>query len=97
MPILSGLEAHQLIQKRFERLNEKYAQASNEEYKQIDTQNTFRGRTQKVLRPFTCYLTQYNLGDMKKLMTPEEYADCYLEKPLPMKDIIALFRLLNIL
>ena len=48
-----------------------------------------------VLRPVICYLSQYDRGTMMQFITEQEYADCYLEKPLPFKEFVSLLRLIN--
>ena len=50
-----------------------------------------------MLRPFICYLSQFEFATMSRFITEEEQADCYFEKPLPSKDLISLLRLLNVL
>ena len=50
----------------------------------------------KLIRPLLCYLTQFNSKTMMQFMTVEDEADCYLEKPLPPKELVSLLRLLNL-
>lgn len=49
-----------------------------------------------ALRPVICYLSQYQRAQMQNFIQPDEQADVYLEKPLPIEEIQALMKLLNI-
>ena len=50
----------------------------------------------EVIRPLICYLSQYDPGTMKSFIKMAEIADCYLEKPLPIKEMSALLKLLRL-
>ena len=50
----------------------------------------------RLIRPVICFLSQYDRKSMINFITPSEKADCYLEKPLPIQELQALMKLLNI-
>ena len=50
-----------------------------------------------MLRPLTCYLSQLSRPQLQCLIEAEdEEADCSLEKPLPLNELIALLKILNL-
>ena len=50
-----------------------------------------------ILKPLMCYYSQYDRAMMQTFLSDKEVADCYLEKPLPITELISLLRLINIL
>ena len=48
-----------------------------------------------VLRPLICHLTSFK-EEFKQLITLEEEADLFLEKPLKREDLVSLLRLINL-
>ena len=49
-----------------------------------------------VLRPLMCYLSQFDMANLQMNSSDRFKADCYIEKPLHVKDMVALLRLLNL-
>ncbi len=49
-----------------------------------------------MIAPFICYYSQYDYGTMKQFITEEEEADFYIEKPMPIKELISLLKLFNL-
>ena len=50
-----------------------------------------------ISRPMICYYSQSDYNVMKEFISPQEKADYYLEKPLRLKELVSLLRLINIL
>ena len=50
----------------------------------------------KLIRPMICYLSQLNCKTMTNFMSEEEEPDCFLEKPLPLIELVSLLRLLKL-
>ena len=86
MPRLSGLEACKLIKKKYSLINSRALKQP-----EVQLAETL------VMRPFICFVTQQEFGTMRQFITEEEQADCYLEKPLAINQLISLLRILNIL
>ena len=70
-----------------------------EKYSQVNQQYKEENKTDAdlVLRPLMCYYSQHNRDMMGAFTTEEEKADCFLEKPLPIKELVSLLRLVNLL
>ena len=51
----------------------------------------------KVMRPMICYLSQQDRDAMRHFITESEKAEYYLEKPLALKEIASLLRLINVI
>ena len=49
-----------------------------------------------IIRPLICYFSAYNDEMMKSFINEDEKADCYIEKPLPINELISLLRIINI-
>ena len=48
-----------------------------------------------LVRPFVCYISQFSYDAMKQFIPEEEQCECYLEKPIPIKELVSLLMLLN--
>ena len=87
MPDVNGMEALVQIKEKYRFLNERLKQAAA----------THAEREEEILRPFICYLSQHDKSIMGQFIKDNEKADCYLEKPLPLKELTSLLRLINVL
>ena len=73
MPIMSGFEANKEIKQLYEKANK-------------DVQKGESGGSStclKIIRPVTCFVSQFERKPMTSFIAEDEQADCYLEKPLP--------------
>lgn len=94
---MGGLEALKIIKEKYRILNErKYSNELLIKTSEDVKEPSLTERKTKVIRPFICYLSQFDYGTMMQLITDEEKPDFYLEKPLPAKELVSLLRLLNI-
>ena len=83
MPILNGMQTIQVIKDTFNKLNRIHAGSED------PSQDT-------VVRPMICYLTQYDKSIMKQFICSEEEADLFLEKPMPVTDLVSILKLLHL-
>ena len=88
MPIMTGMEVMLRLKKKYKEMNEK---AKNVEGSDSSNSHII------VLKPFICYYSQYDRATMMNFMTEEEKADYYLEKPLPLTELISLLKLINVI
>ena len=88
MPIMTGMEVMLKLKKKYIEINEK---AKAKAPKGSDKANII------VLKPFICYYSQYDRATMVSFMTEQEKADYYLEKPLPLAELISLLKLINVI
>ena len=92
MPGLTGIEACGLIKEEYricnERLNDR-----NRDMNQIETMPT----RQYVLRPLICYTSQYEYAMFVHFVTEEEKPEIYLDKPVPVREINGLLKLVKVL
>ena len=44
-----------------------------------------------LMRPMICYLSQLDYTGIGTFIKEDELPDCYLEKPLPLSELAALF------
>ena len=47
--------------------------------------------------PYTCFMSQVPFQVISQFITPEERADCLLEKPIPFDELVAVLKLLNVI
>ena len=81
MPILNGFETKKAIEELFVKFNARL----NSEHPEIT-----------VLRPLVCYLSQFDQKSFYTNFGATSKAECYIEKPLPFKELVSLLRLLNL-
>merc|ERR1711990_734666 len=86
MPILTGYDVVPLIKKRFEAINENKSD--------LFRKGTLKVKPAILVRPMICYLSQYSAEVMKTYISEAETTDCYLEKPLPLRELQSLLRLI---
>ena len=86
MPIINGIQTMKLVKEKFARFNEEIKL----------NQMTGKSADDVMLRPLICYLSHFDKESMFTQMTKEDQADCYLEKPLPLKELICLLRLIKV-
>ena len=96
MPILDGIETQKLIMEKFQKLHERSPRFEAQEEKPINTRAAV-SRNATLLRPFICYVTQYECSTMQQFMQIDERPEAYLEKPAQLKDLTAILRLVNII
>ena len=51
----------------------------------------------KVLRPMICYLSQQDRDALRHFITEREKADYFFEKPLALRELASLLRLINVI
>ena len=91
MPLLTGMEALKRIKQKYIEINQKIINQATRSDSSHSSQNFV------VLKPLICYYSQYDRSVMQNFLTTDEEADCFLEKPLPIKELISLLRLINVL
>ena len=86
MPIKNGFQAAQAIKTLFDNFNSDLRGASDSPHEC------------QVVRPLICYLSQLEKADYETMNASNSSikADCYIEKPLPVKDLVSLIKLLNL-
>ena len=95
MPILNGLETLKIVKEKFDKLNAKLNERIANEMPS-DFLLPAPSRL-KVLRPMICYLSQHDREAMRHFITESEQPEYYLEKPLALKDLASLLRLINVI
>ena len=75
MPILNGFETKKTIEELFVKFNNRMSA------EQPDT---------TVLRPLICYLSAFDQKSFYASCVGKFKAECYIEKPLPFKELVAL-------
>ena len=93
MPIMDGAETVQIIKEKFVQFN---LTLNNKRLLNKKDATTTLSADETVLRPIICFLSQLEKAGIVHKLTEDEQADGYLEKPLPLKDLICLLRLLQI-
>ena len=81
MPILNGFETKKAIEELFVQFNSRMSA----ERPDIT-----------VLRPLICYLSAFDQKSFYANFGGKSKAECYIEKPLPFKELVALLTLLNL-
>jgi hypothetical protein len=94
MPIMNGFDVLPLVKAKFDAINMKRNIQFNEENK---TEGKSPDDSPAIIRPLICYLSQFNAATMKNFLQEDEFAECYLEKPLPPSELRSLLKLLKLL
>ena len=84
MPILTGMEAMKMIRDKYKQINEKYRAIHDTDRK-------------VVIEPLMCYYSQCSRDMIDTFTTEDEKADLFLQKPLPIKELVSLLRIINVL
>ena len=93
MPILNGLETLKIVKEKFAKINEKLnGRTASEMSSDLPDPPHL-----KVMRPMICYLSQQDRDVMRHFITESEKADYYLEKPLALRELASLLRLINVI
>ena len=85
---MDGIKALNLIKEKYE--------LENKLLDKMRARNRSSG-VPKLVRPFICFYTSESYNNMLSHTIRGERPDYYLQKPLPLKDLVSLLRLVNIL
>ena len=92
MPVLTGIEACGLIKEEYRICNDKL----NERNRNMNQDRAIPTR-QYVLRPLICYTSQYEYAMFVHFVTEEEKPEIYLDKPVPVRELHGLLKLVKVL
>ena len=87
MPLLDGFETLKAVKGLFDQLNERLRKEQQHEEKA----DIF------VLRPTICFFSQFTRDKFIHFFTEDEQPEFYLEKPLALKELASLLKLISIL
>ena len=86
MPVLNGFETFNRVKEMFASHNQRLsAQIGDNETKTY------------ILRPLVVFFSQLEKDQFRHFYSTEEQADFFLQKPLPLKELAALLRLLSLI
>ena len=97
MLILNGLETLEIVKEKFEKINEKLNRRIAIEMAFTEDASLPNPPHLKVMRPMICYLSQQDRDAMRHFIRESEKAEYYLEKPLALKELASLLRLINVI